>query len=128
MKPSHYLSIIPLVLALNASANTNNHSIAVPFQHTEIAQGQSIKVSYHFDASNQVLVCVADQGSDAITNAKWTYKSVPQSLALPVTLKDNQALEGQYADNNGMMKIENPYGSSEMNGSVFVTCNYKLVH
>lgn len=99
----------------------------VPFQHVEVKATKYIEAKYRFNSEKEVLVCRADQGGDALSTASWMYKSAFRQIGLPVRLKDTDKTQGAWADPEGDLVISNESGSSEPNGSMFVTCHYQSI-
>lgn len=99
----------------------------VPFQHVEVKATKYIKVKYSFNSEKEVLVCREDQGSDALSTAAWVYKSAVRQIGLPIRLKCTDKTQGAWADPTGDLAIINNFGSSEPNGSMFVTCHYQSI-
>lgn len=117
------LSTSAIVLASTSSALMYH----VPFQHVEVKATKYIQVKYSFNSEKDVLVCRADQGGDALSTVAWAYKSVLRQIGLPVRLKGTDKTQGAWADPTGKLVIINHFGSSEPNGSMFVTCNYQSI-
>lgn len=126
MKSLKYLAVLPLALSCVGLAHATKGDVfyTVPFHNVEVKAASKIYANYSFDAHKQTLVCTQDQTSDAITSVEWVYKDSARKIGLPVTLKDDGRFEGYYADPSGKLVITNDFGS-QLNSSIFVTCEYR---
>lgn len=129
MKLLKYTLALPLIFSMIGIAHAAKGDIFynVPFHNVEIKTASKIYVTYDFDASTQKLVCKSDQSNDAITSVEWIYKDATRKIELPVTLKDKIGIEGHNSDPEGKLIITNDFGSSNNDGSIFVTCEYEKI-
>lgn len=127
MKLAINAALATVLVAASSMALAKAPVYHVPFQHVEVKAGESIKGSYDFNSNSEVMVCSVDQGSDALSSIAWTYKTVARQIGLPARLKDSDKTQGAWADPSGELVITNHFGSTEPNGSMFVTCNYQSI-
>ena len=111
------------LITTSAHANGNLY-FNVPFKNIEIKPASKIYVIYDFDPRQETLACSTSSQTDAVTSIEWNYNEASRKIDLPVILKNEARFEGHYADPNGRLAITNEYGSSEANGSIFVSCEY----
>lgn len=121
-----YMLFLSIAFFLMGTAQAKQMFYDVPFFNVEVKQASKIYVIYEFAAHTQTLFCT-DQPTDvdAITSVEWVYKDTTRKLPLPVNLKDDAAFEGYFADPIGQLVITNEFGSSNYNGSIFVSCYYR---
>lgn len=123
MHYAYYLSALLLVVTVAQAKNEIDYT--VPFHNAQIKPASKIYVKYSFDSHHQTLVCTSPQSNDAITTVGWHYKGVGRKIDLPVTLKDDQRFEGNFANPSGVLTITNEFGGSEGDGSIVASCEYK---
>src|SRR5437016_8583107 len=93
------------------------NTLTVPFQNLYLAPNQSINAADTI-GDHRMIFCFANNTENA-GSVSWPYKGTRPASHLPVLLKTDSHLEGQFADNSGTITIQNTTSTQLETGCVF---------
>jgi hypothetical protein len=106
LKSTLFILILSLLFTeAYASKHNCNINTNVPFQNVNLNPNCTITANYSFGPHAIVFCYTTDlPNQDKIT---WPYNGAFYSYTLPVSLKTNSQFEGQFADPEGFVIIQN---------------------
>jgi hypothetical protein len=100
-----------------AATQLIHHKQSVPFQNVVLNQGATLISGYSFGPYS-VIFCYTN-GSQTTGNIVWPYHGKRKNGSLPISLVTNGNFQGEFADPNGTIIIQNTAGTP-----VVVSCQY----
>ena|SRR5579862_1032491 len=92
----------------------------LPIYEVAISPRDRIEANYKFDPHNQYIVCWETTGFEK-QKLIWTFEHQIKEKFLPVVLKANEKIEGEWADTQGKLIVSN-----ESDKNMMINCVYAV--
>lgn len=106
-----------ILSSLQIAYAADSMTLSVPFSNIVLGANKSISASYSF-GQYPMIFCFTNNMS-SVSTLVWPFRGRMYSGQMPVTLITNGNYQGQFADANGTVTVQNNQSSP-----MVVSCNY----